>query len=162
VNTSNTGQKEVDGPGFVEFAANDVPRLLAQSGRAGARLDQQERYVAINPAFRSMLDSTLREGVGCRLADVWDARTCQQLLRPALERCRVEGMQIIQGCQLRDDPWPRSFEIYLVPEEGSEFILQIIHEIPAATPSAEQIEELRRLRNIVDLAPVLISVKDAA
>jgi PAS domain S-box-containing protein len=160
VSTYNTGQKEGDGPGFVEFPANDVPSLLVQSGRAGARLDRQERYVAVNPAFRKMLDSTLRENVSCSLGDVWDVSSCQQLLRPGMERCGTDGLQIIPGCRLRDDPWQRNFDIYLVPEPGSDFILQIIHEVPAPALSDAQIEELRRLRAILELAPVLISIKD--
>ncbi|WP_218109846.1 PAS domain-containing hybrid sensor histidine kinase/response regulator [Oligoflexus tunisiensis] len=160
MNSYQPGHKEFGVTGFVEFAASEVPPVLAQSGRAGARVDRDERYMAINPAFRKLIDSTLRDDVKSSLGDVWDAVSCEQLIRPALERCGTEGVQIVQGCRLRDDPWHRTFDIYLLPESGSECILQIIHEVPAPALSDAQIEELRRLRAIVDLAPVLISIKD--
>ncbi len=145
--------------GFVEFSDSEVPALLLQSKRAGARLARDERYVSVNRDFTRRLQLVLKRVIKNTLADVWDEPS-YQLLQPAFEQCVTQGPQMVRGCRLPDDPFHGKMDLLLLYEPETDTILQILFESPADTSLQGQNDELRRLRSIVDLAPVLISIKD--
>ncbi|HYX37866.1 MAG TPA: ATP-binding protein [Oligoflexus sp.] len=61
---------------------------------------------------------------------------------------------------MHDDPCYRTFDLLLCMEPGTGFINQLLFERSTPAWTEELSDELRRLRAIVDLAPVLISIKD--
>ncbi len=145
--------------GFVEFSDNEVPALLLQSKRAGARLTRDERYVSVNRDFMRLLQPILKRVINNSLAEVWDEHSCQ-LLQPALRQCVTHGPQMVRGCRLQGDPFYGKMDLLLLYEQDTDTILQILFESATDKSLEEQNDELRRLRSIIDLAPVLISIKD--
>jgi PAS domain S-box-containing protein len=145
--------------GFVEFAEGEVPLLLAQSGRAGARLTRDERYLSVNKDFKTLLQTTLPRVLVNTLAELWETSSYQRI-KPAFADCQMQGPQMVRACRLQDDPFRRSFDLLLMSEPNTNSILQIFFEDGKDSGRDECRDELRRLRSIVHLAPVLISIKD--
>jgi PAS domain S-box-containing protein len=144
----------------MEFADENVPTLLVQCGRAAARLARDELYVALNQDFTRLLRSLFRREQPMTLRGLWDRSRYEEHIQIAFARCQTEGPQMVRGCRLQDDPAGRSFDLLFLSEPGKEEVLQILFEDQVARLHTEALDELHRLRSIIDLAPVLISIKD--
>jgi PAS domain S-box-containing protein len=157
--TPDKGQTSLCVTGFAEFAGPDLPPLLSQSGRAGARLSRDEHYRAVNRDFNSLIQTTVPQVFGRMLHDLWE-RPSLERLRTGFEDCAAQGPQMVRACQLRGDPLKRKFDLLFVHESEADTILQLLFPaVEAAEPDDTQ-DELRRLRSVIDLAPALISIKD--
>jgi PAS domain S-box-containing protein len=156
---SKKGQTPSRVTGFAEFAEADLPPLLSQSGRAGARLSRHEEYLAVNRDFSELLQTTVPQVFGSRLSELWEHHSLSRI-QTGLQTCVTGGPQMVRSCQLRGDPLRRVFDLLFVHEPATDTILQLLFPaVEAAEPQDNQ-DELRRLRSIIDLAPVLISIKD--
>lgn len=153
------GQTHICATGFVEFAESDLPTLLGQSGRAGARLSPAEQYLAVNSDFISLIQTRVAPVSAATLVDLWDPYSLTRI-RSGFSSCRTAGPQMVRACQLRGDPLRRMFDILFVSEPDADTILQLLFPAVEASEPEDSQDELRRLRSIIDLAPVLISIKD--
>jgi PAS domain S-box-containing protein len=157
---SKKGQPQVRVTGFAEFAESDLPPLLSQSGRAGARLSRSEEYLAVNRDFSTLMQTTVPPIFGSMLNDLWDYH-CLSCIRTGFQSCATNGPQMVRSCRLRGDPLRRMFDLLLVHEAETDTILQLLFPAAQVAETQDTPDELRRLRSIIDLAPVLISIKDS-
>ncbi|HET9240030.1 MAG TPA: ATP-binding protein [Oligoflexus sp.] len=155
---SKEGQVKFSATGFVEFEESDLPPLLGQSGRAGARLNAKEQYLAVNKDFSQLMQTIGPVFHGSTLADLWEPYTLSRIQSGLIKSVHA-GPQMVRSCALRSDPLRRLFDILFVSESEDTILQLLFSAVDAAEPQDTQ-DELRRLRAVIDLAPVLISIKD--
>jgi PAS domain S-box-containing protein len=149
-----------EGAACTEFADEDVPTLLAQCGRPAARLARNGDYVALTHDFTRLLASMLQPQRPLTLQELWDKDCYEMRIQTAFARCQSEGPQMVRACRLKGDPARRSLDLLFLMEAGKDEVLQILFEDHTERLHSEAQDELQRLRSIIDLAPVLISIKD--
>ncbi|MDQ3232983.1 MAG: hypothetical protein M3Q07_14285 [Pseudobdellovibrionaceae bacterium] len=83
MNTNNGGHTTLGVTGFTEFSENEVPSIIAQSGRAGARLNCDEFYLSVNAHFKKLLPSTAWGTPSSTLSQIWSAECYLDHIKPA-------------------------------------------------------------------------------